>query len=65
MPVDRKEERMFQLADELARSGEYSGWLQIEQELRSRGYPRARSLLDIPAIRERLDCECAKARGKA
>ena len=29
---------MFQLADELARSGEFSGWCEIEVELRSRGY---------------------------
>lgn len=53
---------MWQLANELARSGDYSGWLDIEWELRSRGYGRARQLLDNESTRDRLDKMCAEAR---
>lgn len=41
-----KEARMWKLADQLAASGEYSGWWAIEVELRERGYSRAKQLLD-------------------
>ena len=42
MPLGRrKEERMWTLAYEMARSGEYQGYQAIEWELRSLGYPRA------------------------
>jgi hypothetical protein len=63
MPASRrKEERMWRLANELTNSGQYSGWYEIEVELRSQGFPRARSLLDNERIRERLDRACAAAR---
>ncbi len=63
MPISRaKEERMWRLAYQMARSGKYSGWLSIEHELRSRGYSRARHLLDRESIRERLDKMCTEAR---
>ena len=63
MPISRaKEERMWRLADEMARSGDYTGWWSIEVELRSRGFSRARYLLDDERIRERLDRLCADAR---
>lgn len=63
MPVSRsKENRMWRLADQLARSGEYQGYQPIEWELRSLGYTRARQLLDDEQIRERLDRLCAEAR---
>ena len=56
MPISRKkEERMWRLADQMAQSGKYSNWLGIEHELRSRGYSRARQLLDRESVRERLD----------
>jgi hypothetical protein len=62
MPASKeKEERMWKLADKLARSGRYSGWLQIEWELRSLGYSRARYILDIPETRKRLDKLCSEA----
>jgi hypothetical protein len=62
MPASRqKEERMWRLADELARSGDFGGWWEIEVELRSRGYSRARSLLDNERTRERLDRMCAES----
>ncbi len=63
MPASRaKEERMWDLADKMARSGEYSNWLSIEWELRSRGYIRAHQLLDDEWIRDRLDRLCDAAR---
>jgi hypothetical protein len=63
MPASReKENRMWALADQLAKSGRYSGWLPIEWELRERGYPRARQLLDNERVREGLDRACAEAR---
>ncbi len=65
MPRSReKEERMWRLAHQMAESGRYSGWLQIEWELRERGFQRARQLLDDEGIRERLNqaCTAAKAR---
>ena len=63
MPVSReKEKRMWQLADELARSGAHDGWHSIELELRERGYGRARQLLDQEHIRERLDRMCAESK---
>ena len=46
----------------LAQSGEYTGWWDVEVELKSRGFPRARQLLDDEQIRERLDGMCADAR---
>ena len=62
MPISReKEERMWTLAYEMARSGEYGGWWDIEVELRYLGYPRARQLLDNEQMRERLDRMCAEA----
>lgn len=66
MPTSRaKEERMWDLANRLAKSGECTGLLQIEWELRERGYSRARQLLDDERTRERLDRMCAKARSEA
>ena len=53
---------MWELARELANSGEYSDWYAIQMELRDRGYPRARQLLDNERVRERLDQACANAR---
>ena len=55
---------MWELASELARSGQHSGWLSIEQELRMLGYSRARQLLDDENVRHRLDRECAEARAQ-
>ena len=52
---------MWDLAYEFARSGKYDGWLNIEHELRSLGYSRARQLLDDLDVRQRLDKMCADA----
>ena len=63
MPPNRqKEERMWTLANEMARSGRYLGWWAIEVELRSQGFSRARQLLDDELHRDRLDRMCANAR---
>jgi hypothetical protein len=65
MPASRaKEDRMWRLVDEFASSGKYSNWLEIEWELRSRGFSRARYLLDREVLRERLNCKCAKAQAR-
>ena len=62
MPISgNKEKRMWKLAYQMARSGEYNSWLGIEWELRGQGYFRARQLLDDEAIRERLDNLCIEA----
>ena len=54
-------DRMWTLAYSFARSGEYTGWRDIEVELRVRGFSRARRLLDDDKIREDLDRACAEA----
>jgi hypothetical protein len=56
------DERMWNLAYRLARSGEHRNHQAIEWELRAFGYPRARQLLDRDRVRERLDGMCAEAR---
>ncbi len=57
-----RDERMWVLAYKLAKSGEYTGWWDIEVELWTQGFSRARQLLDDEQIRERLDTMCAEAR---
>jgi hypothetical protein len=55
-------EEILRQADNLARSGDFSGWWDIEVELRSVGYQMARDLLDNERTREQLDRMCAEAR---
>ena len=55
------DERMWNLAYRLARSGEHRNYQAIEWELRAFGYPQARQLLDHEQVRERLDGMCAVA----
>ncbi len=59
-PSRQKEERMWKLAYEMARSGDYGGWWAIGVELQSLGYSRARQLLDTERTREEIDRLCAK-----
>jgi hypothetical protein len=56
------DERMWNLAYRLARSGEHQNYQAIEWELRASGFPRARGLLDCERVREKLDGICAEAR---
>lgn len=50
--------RMWREAGNLAESGDYEGWQAIESELRSRGFPRAKLLLDNDRVRDKLDELC-------
>jgi len=56
------DERMWNLAYRLARSGEHQNYQAIEWELRASGFPRSRQLLSHERVRERLDSMCAEAR---
>jgi hypothetical protein len=50
-------------AKELAESGQFAGWLEIELELRYvEGFQQARIWLDDVTIREELDIVCQRAR---
>jgi hypothetical protein len=55
------DERMWNLAYRLARSGEHRNYQAIDWELRAFGYPQARQLLYHERVRERLDSICAEA----
>ena len=57
-----RDEIMWALAYNLAQSGEYAGWRDIEAELEDQEFSRARQLLNDKPIRERLDTMCAEAR---
>ncbi len=57
-----RDDVMWALAYNLAHSGEYTGWWDIEVELETQGFSRARQLLDDEQIRERLDGMCVEAR---
>ena len=57
-----RDDIMWALAYNLAQSGEYAGWWDIEAELESQEFSRARQLLDDKQIRERLDTMCSEAR---
>jgi hypothetical protein len=64
----RKAEReayIRQRARELAESGQYRNWHEIEAQLRLReDWPEARDLLDSTFIRDELDVLCQRATGK-
>jgi len=57
-----RDDVMWALAYNLAQSGEYPGWCDIEVELEGQGFSRAHQLLDDEQIRERLDVMCVEAR---
>jgi hypothetical protein len=57
-----EENRIWQLADECAISGDFDGWRHIEFELSERGFPLASYFLDDESVRARLDRTCANAR---
>ena len=56
-----RDDVMWALAYNLAQSGEYPGWCDIEVELVGQEFSRARQLLNDKQIRERLDTMCAEA----
>jgi hypothetical protein len=55
------DERMWNLAYRLARSGEHQNYQAIEWELQASGFPRSRLLLNCERVREKLDGICAEA----
>ena len=57
-----RDERMWNLAYRLAKTGEHRNYRSIEWELQAFGYPRARQLLDHERVREKLDGMCVEAR---
>jgi hypothetical protein len=57
-----RDEKILRQAENLARSGDFSSWRDIEVELRSVGYQLAPDLLDNERTREQLDRLCAEAR---
>ena len=57
-----EENRIWQLADECAISGQFDGWRHIEFELSNRGFRLAALFLDDESVRARLDRTCANAR---
>ncbi len=60
---EAKQERMWRRAYEMATSGNFSGWITIEWELRFKeDFPEARHMLDDTFIRAELDELCDQAR---
>ena len=57
-----RDERMWNLAYRLAKSGEHRNYRSIEWELQAFGYPRAHQLLDHERVREKLDGMCVEVR---
>ncbi len=58
-----KQERMWRRAYEMATSGNFSGWITIEWELRfNEDFPEARRMLEDTFIRAELDELCDQAR---
>ncbi|PBB89627.1 hypothetical protein CK215_26690 [Mesorhizobium sp. WSM3864] len=55
---------MWREAGKLAASGDFEGWQAIERELRSKGFLRAKLLLDNDRVRDKLDDLCKSAREK-
>ena len=63
VPVGReKEERMWRLAERMARSGKHASYMTIEWELTSLGYDQAHEMLSRVQVRERLDRLCREAK---
>jgi hypothetical protein len=62
VPPKFSAEQTWLLADNLARSGRFKDWREVENELLVRDHDRARSLLGGASIRARLDRICDIAR---
>ena len=61
MRKKEREELIYTLAYEYAKSGEYKNYFSIEIKLRSEGYIEARAILDNEHIRKELDELCKQA----
>jgi hypothetical protein len=65
MKKSERQEYVMRRARELAQSGNFDRWSDIEFELRVReGFSEAREWLDTRFIRSELDGICAQARKK-
>lgn len=49
-------------AAELARSGQFTDWVGIAEELRREGYSEVDEALGEMSVRDRLDLACGRAR---
>ena len=60
---ENKQERLWRRAYEMATSGNFSGWITIEWELRFKeDFPEAHHMLDDTFIRAELNELCVQAR---
>jgi hypothetical protein len=57
-----RNEKVFRLAVELAESGKYRNWKDIQEKLVERDYRRAPDLLESKRIRAILDTQCDRVR---
>jgi hypothetical protein len=58
----KKDEEVFRRAVELAISGKFNSWYDVQVKLVERGYRRAPDLLDGDKIRAILDFQCGYGR---
>ena len=55
-------ERMWEMAYDMARSGEYASARDIAAALQRRGYPHAPAVLDNKRVQQELDRLCTEAK---
>jgi hypothetical protein len=60
--MGRRRLEIYRRAVNLANSGKYDGWKEIQAELAKQGCERTFGLLASTRIRSALDVECAKSR---
>jgi hypothetical protein len=60
--MKKQDVEVFRRAVDLASSGDYQSWNEVQQRLVEKGYLRAPELLDGSEIRRVLDAQCALGR---
>lgn len=63
LPKQQRHEEILRLANEMADSGKYQNYAEIEAALRGDGLADARGLLDKRWLRQELNERCDNARG--
>ena len=58
----KKDQEVFRRAVELAASGAFKGWKDVQEKLVEKGYRRAPDLLDGEKVRAILDFQCGIGR---
>ncbi|HMI10007.1 MAG TPA: hypothetical protein VK567_00120, partial [Bradyrhizobium sp.] len=58
----RRRLEIYRRAVDLANTGKYDGWKEIQKELAKEGYERTFGLLASDRIRSTLDVHCLKSR---